>query len=120
MMAKRGRKEKVWRISNTVKFAIRRWLNPMPYLRGGTAGGLVVARVVAKKHMRWGNCFLMIRDCNNEISLDVDVDTPDERVRTIKKLDKLIVSLVEFQDAVRAVEHIATVETADGGWKGWK
>ena len=108
-----ARKKYVWKFKNTVKHTARVWLNPLPYVRGGTPGGAVITNLDAKKGDRWAEVTLQIRDCSKICGFDLSVGTPADQKRSIKKLDKMIGELTTFRDAIASIKYEKKISTAD-------
>jgi hypothetical protein len=91
----------------TVNKVVRRWLNPATYGRGGTTGGLIYHAVTAKKGCCFGlHCYLEMRDCYKRLEFDMEIDTPKDKRKTMRKLEIMIEELQALRATVDSVELV--------------
>ena len=93
-------RRKYWYPKKTVNHLVRRWLNPMQYVRGyGSQGGFIVTQLKVRRGQQYGSSVhLRIADCNRSIDLDLEADNPQDRNRAVRKLSILI-------DEIRVLRH---------------
>lgn len=95
-----------YKFKNKVRLYRRKWLNPVSYVHNHSSqGGSITCGVSSKKGASWGSQFLRIGDCSRYVELDVDCDSPQERDKTVVKVNVLIRTLQEFRAAIQKLEY---------------
>jgi hypothetical protein len=83
----------------------RKFLN----VKGFNTGAYIFAEVIDSTsktqadEWRWSDITLTLADCDRVVSFDFSVDTPAQRQNSLRKIDLMISTLVEFREAL-AVE----------------
>ena len=92
-------------------FRIRSFLNPIS--TGETSYVLAEAESSNNGEYKWGVYLLTIADCRRRIQLEFFLGTKRARLRSLRKINLLILVLTRFRDAL--VKEIELIEKASKG-----
>lgn len=100
-----------YEFANSISFTTRKWLNRIAY--HGGRGGWLFARVQVKRGKPcWnGDTSLRIGDCGQDVSLDIEAESPRERDAAVRKCDTLIREITRVRTALGKIEYLPVRET---------